>query len=170
MPHDTEALKALVAIIKSDNHINGDVALTECRKALPALERLLAFPDVHPAPSVATEEQRPVAYGMEYMGELLPETVNISRDRVSDDIADRDQKYPEYADKRKLVALYSSPSPSQDAIMGAAREIQKWMYRNDGITDWDEETEEFSPSKDREEIAAILIKHLGPVKHETEAK
>ena len=39
---DLEALKALVAFVKADKRINGDVALTECRKALPALERLLA--------------------------------------------------------------------------------------------------------------------------------
>lgn len=39
---DTEALKALVAFVKADKRINGDVALTECRKALPALERMLA--------------------------------------------------------------------------------------------------------------------------------
>lgn len=63
MSHDTEALRALVAKMKlrfsSGNsvpvqraHINDD----EWAILLPALERLLAFPDAHPAPSVATED------------------------------------------------------------------------------------------------------------------
>lgn len=41
-PTDKAAIEGLIAFIESDTRVNGDVALTECRRALPALQRLLA--------------------------------------------------------------------------------------------------------------------------------
>ena len=40
--NDKAAIEGLIAFIESDTRVNGDVALTECRKAFPALQRLLA--------------------------------------------------------------------------------------------------------------------------------